>query len=185
MGVRWFRSGQPGVRVRSRALPQASTHKKVVVFRLDHTAVKGYVNATSLGHAEAIDVLTPEGEHKAIPADDVKCVYFVRDFGADFELERKTFLSRPKIDGLWVRLQFRDDDMIEGIVSNDLLDLLNSGVQLTPPDLHGNTLRLFVPRSALREMKVLGVVGVARRAGRRAPALPTHDSEAQTKLFGE
>lgn len=176
------------MRVKSRGSAQASTHKKVVVFRLDHTPVKGYVNAASLGHGEVIDVLTPEGEHRPIPADRVKCVYFVREFDADFELERKTFLSRPKLDGLWVRLHFRDEDVMEGIVSNDLLDLLNSGVQLTPPDLHGNTLRLFVPRSALLEMKVLGVVGAARRAPRR-PAEPggraAEAETAQTKLFGE
>ena len=81
-------------------------------------------------------------------------------------MERKTFLSRPKLDGLWVRLRFRDDDALEGIVSNNLLDLLDTGVQLTPPDLHGNVLRMFIPRSALAEMKVLGVVGVARRTAR-------------------
>jgi hypothetical protein len=172
------------MRVKSRA--PASTRKKAVVFLLDRTPVKGYVNAGSLGHAETIDVLTPDGEHRSIAADDVKCVYFVREFEANFELERKTFLSRPKLDGLWVRLQFRDEDVMEGIVSNDLLDMLNSGVQLTPPDLHGNTLRLFVPRSALREMKVLGVVGVARRAGRRAAEAAVQGAEAaQTKLFGE
>jgi hypothetical protein len=115
-------------------------------------------------------------------------VHFVREFNASFELERKTFLSRPKLDGLWVRLHFRDEDVMEGIVPNDLVDLLNSGVQLTPPDLHGNTLRLFVPRSALLEMKVLGVVGGARRATRRVAAGGGRSAEAhaaQTKLFGE
>ena len=47
--------------------------------------------------------------------------------------------------------------------------MLDSGIQLTPPDLHGNTLRMFVPRSALLELKVLGVVGVARRAAQPQP----------------
>ena len=164
----------------------ASTRKKVVVFLLDRTPLKGYVNATSLGHGETIDLLTPDGEHRAIPANEVKCVYFVREFDANFELERKIFLSRPKLDGLWVRLHFRDEDVMEGIVSNDLLDLLNSGVQLTPPDLHGNTLRLFVPRSALLEMKVLGVVGIARRAPRRPAEAASRAAQAtQAKLFGE
>lgn len=158
------------------------------MFRLDHTPIKGYVNAGALGHGEVIEVLTPEGEHRSIPADHVKCVYFVREFDGDFELERKTFLSRPKLDGLWVRLHFRDEDVMEGIVPNNLVDLLNSGVQLTPPDLHGNTLRLFVPRSALLEMKVLGVVGVARRARRRLAEAGGREAEAQaaqSKLFGE
>jgi hypothetical protein len=163
-----------------------STHKRVVVVLLDHTPIRGYVNPSVPGHSESIDVLTPDGEHRAIPADDVKCVYFVREFGAEFEPERKVFLSRPKLDGLWVRLRFRDEDVMEGIVGNDLLGLLDAGVQLTPPDLHGNTLRMFVPRSALIEMKVLGVVGIARRVARQPARGRTAEGEpAQSKLFGE
>jgi hypothetical protein len=162
----------------------ASTHKKVVVLRLDGTAIRGYVNATLLGQAEAIELVTRDGEYQSIPTDGVKCVYFVREFDADFELERKTFLSRPKLDGLWVRLRFRDEEILEGIVSNDLLGLLNAGVQLTPPDLHGNTLHMFVPRSALVEMKVLGVVGISRRAARPREGEP-ETAPAQPKLFGE
>ena len=38
-----------------------------------------------------------------------------------------------------------------------------AGVQITPPDLHGATVRIFIPRTALSEMTVLGVVGIARR----------------------
>ena len=111
----------------------------------------------------------------------VKSVYFVREFPDAFQPERKVFLSRPKLDGLWVRLRFRDEDVMEGIVANDLLDLLDNAVQLTPPDLHGNTLRLFIPRSALAEMKVLGVVGAARRTHRAAGAA----ASSQSKLFNE
>lgn len=164
----------------------ASTHKRVVVVLLDHTPIRGYVNPNALGQAESIDLLTPEGEHQAIPAEQVKCVYFVREFDADFEPERKVFLSRPKLDGLWVRLRFRDDDVMEGIVGNDLLGLLDAGVQFTPPDLHGNTLRVFVPRSALVEMKVLGVVGISRRAPQRRPEPAVGEGQpAQSKLFKE
>lgn len=160
--------------------PSASTLKKVVVLQLDGKAIRGYVHPGLLGRSEEIDLLTTDGEHEPTPLAKVKAVYFVREFTDAFELERKTFLSRPKLDGLWVRLRFRDNDEMEGIVSNDLVELLDAGVQITPPDLHGNTLRMFVPRTALAEMKVLGVVGVARRAPRdgKAPA-------AQSKLFGE
>ncbi|HEX4002724.1 MAG TPA: hypothetical protein VHX36_08750 [Candidatus Acidoferrales bacterium] len=162
----------------------SSTLKKVVVLQLDRSSEKGYLNPGTLGQTEAIDLLTLDGEHQAIELDRVKCVYFVREFNDRFELERKTFLSRPKLDGLWVRLRFRDDDAVEGIVSNNLLELLDTGVQLTPPDLHGNVLRMFIPRSALVEMKVLGVVGVARRSARATRAIAAV-AEAQSKLFGE
>ena len=143
--------------------PPASTRKKVVVLLLDRTTLRGYLNPERLGDADTLALLTPEGEHRTFPVKDVRSVYFVRDFNGDFEPERRAFLSRPKLEGLWVRLKFRDNDSIEGIVPNDLLSLLDRGVQITPPDLHGTTLRIFIPRTALSEMTVLGVVGMARR----------------------
>ena len=154
----------------------ASTHKKVVVLWLDRSVLRGYLNPGKLGDAETIDLLTPEGEHRAVALKDVRSIYFVREFTDDFEPERKAFLSRPKLEGLWVRLKFRDNDCIEGVVPNDLLSLLDRGVQITPPDLHGTTLRIFIPRTALSEMTVLGVVGIARRK----PAPPV-----QPGLFSE
>jgi hypothetical protein len=159
----------------------ASTRTKVVILLLDRSQLKGYLNPLTLARAEALDLLTPDGEHISVAMASVKSVYFVREFPETFQPERKVFLSRPKLDGLWVRLRFRDEDVMEGIVANDLLDLLDNAVQLTPPDLHGNTLRLFIPRSALAEMKVLGVVGAARRTPRAASAA----ASSQSKLFNE
>jgi hypothetical protein len=141
----------------------ASTHKKVVVELLDRTLLRGYLNPAKLGEGEAVELLTPAGEHRSVAIKDVRSIYFVREFTDHFEPERKAFLSRPKLEGLWVRLKFRDNDCIEGVVPNDLLSLLDRGVQITPPDLHGTTVRIFIPRAALAEMTVLGVVGIARR----------------------
>jgi hypothetical protein len=146
----------------------ASTLKKVVVRFLDRGVLRGYLNPSKLGVAETLELLTPEGEQRNFAVKDVRSIYFVREFADDFEPERKAFLSRPKLDGLWVRLKFRDEDTIEGVVPNDLLSLLDRGVQITPPDLHGTTLKIFIPRTALTEMTVLGVVGIARRK----PAAP-------------
>ena len=160
----------------------ATTRKKVVVLLLDRTSIKGYLDPLALGLTQEIDLLTPDGEYRSIDLENVKSVYFVREFVEPFEPERKTFLSRPKLDGLWVRLLFRDDDLMEGIVSNDLLDLLDKGVHLTPPDLHGNSLRMFIPRSALSEMRVLGVVGAARHVQRETAKAA---AAAQPKLFNE
>jgi hypothetical protein len=161
--------------VRKRA--DSSTLKKVVVVLADGTKYSGYLNPSRLGTTEAFDLLSQDGEHSEIALQDVRSIYFVREFTAKFEPERKTFLSRPKLEGLWVRLRFHDNDTLEGVVPNDLLALLDSGVQITPPDLHGDTLRMFIPRTALAEMKVLGVVGIARRkvaaAGAAAGAQPT------------
>jgi hypothetical protein len=143
---------------------------------LNRSVLRGYLNPSKLGDAETVELLTPEGEQRSFALKDVRSIYFVRDFADDFEPERKAFLSRPKLDGLWVLLKFRDEDTIEGVVPNDLLSLLDRGVQITPPDLHGTTLRIFIPRTALTQMTVLGVVGIARRKP-AAPPQPTLFSE--------
>jgi hypothetical protein len=150
-----------------------------VVRFFDGSFERGYLNPGKLGDAEILDLLTQEGEHLNVDLQGVRSIYFVREFSNDFEPERKAFLSRPKLDGLWVLLKFRDGDTIEGVVPNDLLSLLDRGVQITPPDLHGTTLRIFIPRSALTQMTVLGVVGIARRKQAAAPAQP------QPGLFSE
>jgi hypothetical protein len=157
----------------------ASTHKKVVVVLADKKPLRGYLNPTRLGQADPIDLLTQDGEHEQIPLAKVRSIYFVRDFSNDFEPERKAFLSRPKLDGLWVRLRYNDSETLEGVVPNDLLSLLDNGVQITPPDLNSATDRIFVPRSALSEVTVLGVVGIARR---KPAATPT---AAQPRLFND
>jgi Family of unknown function (DUF6982) len=156
----------------------ASTHKKVVVLLADKKPIRGYLNPTRLGQADPVDLLTPEGEHEEIPLSRVRSIYFVRDFTDAFEPERKAFFSRPKLDGLWVRLRYTDGETLEGVVPNDLLSLLDNGVQITPPDLNSPTDRIFVPRSALTEVTVLGVVGIARRK-------PAAAAAGQPRLFSE
>lgn len=165
--------------MKSRA--QTSTHKKVVVLLHDQSTQRGYLNPSDLGNADQVDLLTENGERVVHTLDQVKCIYFVREFNGSFAPERKAFFSRPKLDGLWVRLRFRDGDAMEGIVPNNLVEILEHGIQVTPPDLNGNSLRLFIPHESLAEMTVLGVVGGARRTPREAkPA-----AAGQSKLFNE
>ena len=151
----------------------------MVVTLVDRKTLRGYLNPTHLGQTDPVDLLTPDGEHEQTPLSKVRAIYFVREFSHDYEPERKAFLSRPKLDGLWVRLRFNDGETLEGVVPNDLLSLLDNGLQITPPDLNSTTDRIFVPRSALSEVTVLGVVGIARRK----PAAPA--VAAQPRLFTE
>jgi hypothetical protein len=146
----------------------------------DKKPLRGYINPGRLGNAEPIDLLTTEGEHVEIQMERVRSIYFVREFSDDFEPERKAFLSRPKLDGLWVKLRYNDGETLEGVVPNDLLALLDFGLHITSPDLNSSTDRIFVPRAALSEVTVLGVVGVARRKPAAAAA-----ATSQSRLFNE
>ncbi len=146
----------------------------------DKKPLRGYLNPGQLGRTDPLDLLTPDGEHVEVPLAGVRSIYFVREFSDEFEPERKAFLSRPKLDGLWVKLRYNDGETQEGVVPNDLLSLLDNGLQITSPDLNSSTDRIFVPRAALSEVTVLGVVGVARRKPAAAAA-----AASQPRLFNE
>jgi hypothetical protein len=92
-------------------------------------------------------------------------------------LQRKTFTTRPRVEGLWVRLRFRDAEMLEGLMPNDLTQVRAEGVFLNPPDTRGNVQRIFVPRSAVSELTVLAVIGSAGKRRRR------NEAASQTPLL--
>jgi hypothetical protein len=156
-----------------------STHKKVIVRKLDRDGVNGYVGPVFLVDGK-IELLNTAGKVVAIDLREVKGVYFVREFGDSESLVRKTFASRPRSEGLWVRLRFRDNETIEGMMPNDLVHEGNEGFSIIPPDTRSNTQRIFVPRHALAEMTVLGVVGEkkSRSRGRRP------EDTRQVQMFG-
>jgi hypothetical protein len=145
-----------------------TTHKKVIVRKMDRDTVSGYVSAEFLADGK-IEVLNTAGNVVTIELRDVKGVYFVREFGDSESRVRKTFTSRPRTEGLWVRLKFRDNEIIEGMMPNDLVQDGSDGFSVIPPDTRTNTQRIFVPRSALAEMTVLAVIGErkSQRRGRR------------------
>ena len=126
-----------------------STAKKVLIRRFDREPLTGFVNAQTYLQPGGVELLTPSGTFSVVPYSDIKVVYFVRDFdSAEPSQERKVFNTRPKTDGLWVRMQLRDGEVLEGILSNNLLQLTPEGFTVTPPDAHSNNQKLFVPREA-------------------------------------
>jgi len=157
-----------------------STHKKVVVRKMDRDSVNGYLAPANFVHEGKLELLNTSGNVVAIDLRDIKVVYFVREFGEAESLPRKTFTTRPRTEGLWVRLKFKDNETIEGLMPNDLSSNLAEGFLINPPDLRSNTQRMFVPRSALEAMTVLAVIGTTRRH-RRGMAADTR----QVPMFGE
>lgn len=136
----------------------------------DQSAVKGFVDPHSFLRDNHVEVLDQQGRLLQIPLDEIKGVFFVREFeGTPQRQERKVFHSRPRLGGLWVRLTFKDNEVMEGLLQNNLLLLDPQGFQLTPPDLYSNNLKIFVPRTALSGIEVLGVIsdGAARRSLRK------------------
>jgi hypothetical protein len=156
-----------------------STHKKVVVRKIDRDTVNGYVSPAHFVRDGKLELLNTTGNVVAIELADIKCVFFVRDFGDSDSLSRKTFTTRPRAEGLWVRIKFKDGEVLEGLMPNDLSLNGPEGYLINPLDLRSNVQRLFVPRTALESLNVLAVIGATRRQRRGA------EDVRQVPMFGE
>jgi Family of unknown function (DUF6982) len=167
--------------------PQSSTYKKVVVRKLDREVVKGFVIPTSYMGPEGAELMDLDGRRTVVPLEEIKGIYFVRDFeGNNERIERKTFLSRPKLTGLWIRMTFKDAEVLDGLLSENLLEIEPQGYLVTPPDVFSNNLKIFVPRTALQKLEVMGVISNGARRGDGAPGRGRRRSPApsrQMRLF--
>jgi len=174
----------------------SSAHKKVIVRRFLGDTVPGYLPLSRFVRSRggfpaedrtstaAIDVLDLSGRVLTLPLADVKYICYVRDFNlndpADPErLTRRTFLARPRTEGLWLRLTFRspatsttaanatDADIFEGLapidlsLADDLVD--DAGLFLIPPDIRSNTQRIYVPRTAIAALQLVAVITTPSR----------------------
>ena len=158
-----------------------STHKKVIVRKMDRDSVQGHVAPAFIVDGK-VELLNTSGKVVQIELGEIKGVYFVRDFDESEAFARKTFATRPRTEGLWVRLKFRDNEVMEGMMPNDLTQISPEGFLFSPPDTRSNTQRIFVPRSALAELTVLAVIGGA--AGRRRRPAVAADTR-QVPMFTE
>ena len=77
-------------------------------------------------------------------------------------LTRRTFLAKPRTEGLWLRMTFRTGDLLEGLAPIDIAiadDLLHdAGFHLTPPDVRSNTQRIYVPRTSITDLQLIAVI---------------------------
>jgi hypothetical protein len=147
-----------------------STNKKVVVERFEREPLKGFVNPQSWLLPAGLELLSVSGTLALVPYEDVKVVSFVKDLeGADPSRQRRVFTTRPKTEGLWVRMLFRDGDYLDGVLPNNLLQLDIYGFSVVPPDPSSNNQRSFVPKAALTDLKVLGVIGGPLKRRKRPP----------------
>ena len=158
----------------------SSTRKKVIAETRKGEAIQGYVNLESLDSDDGLNLLDSDGQSHEIKWKSLKILWFVQDWEEDpTQPQKVTFQRRPRIEGLWIRLTFRDDSLLEGVLVNDLQQVNQQGYLLTPPSFNGNHTTAFVPRAALKSVKVLSVIGApTRRKSRRRAPIP-----GQSTLF--
>jgi hypothetical protein len=167
----------------------SGAHKKVVVRQFSGELMWGYLSSGGFVKSGQVELMGVDGRAKSFALNEIKWIAYLRDFTLEDRIEperlgRKTFAGRPRGDGLWLRLNFTDGETIEGLaaVEMEFIDGLveDGGLFLTPPDPRSNAHRMFVPRSALRRLEVLGYVTAPSKRSSRKPV-----SEAQGGLFEE
>lgn len=155
----------------------ASTTKKVLVRRFDRDSLTGFVNPLSYLQPMHLELLRQDGEVALVPYSEIKDVCFIRDFTTESAVAAgpdkgaKIFMNRPKLEGLWARMVFRDGEIQDGILPNNLLAWDIYGYTVTPPEPDSNNQKVFIPRQALRSIQVLGVVGSPLRDKKKKKTL--------------
>ena len=166
----------------------AGSQKKVVVRLFSSGLAHGYLPGAGFAGAAEVILLDTAGRNSPLPLNDIKMITYVRDFNLSDTVDpermgRRAFQGRPRGEGLWVRIFFRDGDTLEGI-SDAGLPLLDAaagdaGLFLTPPEVRSNALRVYVPRLAMSNLEVVGVVTTQAR---RKPVARTEE-RPQPRLF--
>jgi hypothetical protein len=176
----------------------SSSHKKVILrrFRPGGPAagppeiIPGYLPLSGFVRNRALDLLDLSGRVIPIVLNDVKLISYVRDFNLSDTLNperltRRTFLARPRTEGLWLRLTFTTGDLLEGLAPTDvslLDDLVNdAGLFLTPPDTRSNTQRIYVPRTSVADLALLAVITSPTK--KKPGPIPTPTTSPQQDLF--
>jgi hypothetical protein len=156
----------------------ASQRKPVIVRKFSRDWCAGYATVSFGQDTPELEILDQGGKLLRISWQQVKWVCYVRDFpsGDSANPERllhKRFAIRPRTAGVWLRMTLSDGEELEGLAANDRSLLEGAGVLLTPPDTRSNTQRIYVPRSAIQTLEVVGLIGAGARkspAAHRTPA---------------
>jgi hypothetical protein len=131
-----------------------SKWNKLVVRYLDGTLLKGFsqdFHATrSFFHLTPS--ITPGAETSMVPMQQLKAVFFVRDFEGDPNyVEAQTFADRPS--GRKIEITFADGEQMVGSTLGYRTD--GAGFFVSPADGDGNNLRVFVLPGGVKRVRYL------------------------------
>ena len=157
-----------------------NTAKRVVAYRFERQPVEGFFNPSTFFVQTGVELLTLAGALQTLSYAELKAICFGGE-PARFDLfeSHPVFERRPRFPGLWTRFTLRDGDQIEGILPHNLVEWPSTGFLFMPPRPSGVRQRVFLPREAVKNTELLGVIGVAASRTRPAKRLP----EGQLQMF--
>ena len=147
-----------------------TTKSERVVIQFGTRTVKGYLESPAWNTIEELlsgaPLSTPETLHvrlfesnsvEEISIKDVKAIFYVNNFDGDANHKEMSFYGKSTIvHGLWMRVQFLDGEVIEGIVHNSIRYLVDPGFFLVPTHPGSNNKLIYVSKSQLADHRVLG-----------------------------
>ena len=148
----------------------ANAPEKVVI-QYGSKTLKGYLEPSNwstiedvLNNAPRTSPETMRVKHidsdfiEEISVKDAKAVFFVDNFAGDSARNHINFHTRaPIVHGVWVKLHFLDGEVMEGILYNSIRYLIDPGFFMLPTDPGSNNRLIYVVKSWLVELRVLGL----------------------------
>lgn len=144
------------------------TEGEMVVVRFrDGKLMKGYLRGFSIESDMISFVGQNTGDALQVSVDELKAVFFVKNFdGFHKYVEKKAFGTR-KLRGCKVFVKFLDNEVLVGIIEGDLpwdkgfsltkLGKKTKGFFLTPVDGDSNNEKVFVLGSAIQDISIIAV----------------------------
>lgn len=150
--------------------PESENIYRIVIRYEDH-AVRGVAEISDLGTIEQLLRSDPRPQLDSIqlrlqstnelvhvPTANAKAVFFVKTFDGDLRHRALHFHEHaPIVPGLWVKVSFQDNEVIEGIISNTRDFVLEHGFFMMPTDPNGNNELVYVLKDRLKDFSVLGM----------------------------
>lgn len=125
---------------------------KIVVHNKRGRIIKGRVFNFS-PNQPGFEILPLDGELREVRFEDLKAVFFVRDFEGDADYnEHKAFVAEPDHYKCHIEVRFTDGEVLVGATMNEAGQY---GFFLFPPDEKSNNLGLFCVSAAVESVRRL------------------------------
>lgn len=142
-----------------------------VVIQFGSKTVKGFLESPAWNTIEELLSSSPQAapetfkvrrldsnEIEEFSTKEIKAVFYVNSFEGNPSHQHLNFHTRaPIVHGIWMRFQFLDGEVMEGIVFNSIRYLVDPGFFVLPTDPGSNNKLVYVVKSWLVDHRVLGL----------------------------
>jgi len=122
---------------------------KIVARYNNNRVVKGYSN-NFFPNKLFFHLESPEGDSHRIEMDDLKAVFFTKDFIGDKD-RKDDYSHEVRGAGRKIRVEFNDGEVVVGYSLGYSAD--RQGFFLTPADINGNNERIFVLNDSSKKIE--------------------------------